>query len=393
MTQRIVMKFGGSSVATIPKMKQVAMRINNQVKEGYQVVVVVSAMGKLTDALVQQAKMISKDPSDREMDVLLATGEQQSIALLVMALHEVGLSALSLTGWQAQILTIGNHQANRIDKIPVERIERHLDSGDVVVIAGFQGINPDNDITTLGRGGSDTTAVALAVSLGCSVQINTDVKGIYSVDPNKFKKARKLDILTYEETLEMASLGASVIEPRSVELASRYGIEMEIRHSFESGEGTWIKKEHNMLEETRLSNISIVDDVVVIRIVSLKENAAHLFALLAQNGINVDVISQNMNHDISFTIQNKDLPRLEKILNTLKYDDIEIIDEVVKLSIIGNAMRTQPGVAAKAYELFLIASINFYQVSTSEISISFIIDKKHTEAVTQLMIEAFQIND
>lgn len=388
--KRIVMKFGGTSVSSIDKMKQVAQRIKDKKDEGYEVVVVVSAMGKLTDELVAKALEISSDPSDREMDVLLSTGEQQSMAFLVMALHELNLKATSLTGWQAGIKTSGLHQKNRIASIPKTRIENHLEKGDVVVVAGFQGINEFNDITTLGRGGSDTTAVALAVSLNCGVQINTDVKGIYSVDPRIFKSARKLDVLTYQETLEMASLGASVIEPRSVELASHYKIPMEIRHSFIEESGTRIMENSQMLETTRLSNVSVVDDVVIINIKSLKQNPASLFSNLAKEGINVDVISQNVDHDISFTIHHSDLNRLKKILLDETFDTI---DKVVKLSIIGNAMRTQPGVAARAYEIFYENEIRFYQVSTSEISISFIIDESNKKIMMEKMIEAFNINN
>ncbi|NLW15198.1 MAG: aspartate kinase [Erysipelothrix sp.] len=388
--KRIVMKFGGTSVESIEKMKRVAKRIEEKKQEGYEVVVVVSAMGKQTDELVRKAFEISKDPSDREMDVLLSTGEQQSMAFLVMALHELNLKAISLTGWQAGIKTTGSHQKNRIASIPVERLEEHLNNGEVVVVAGFQGINEYNDITTLGRGGSDTSAVALAVSLKCSVEINTDVMGIYSVDPRVFKNARKLDELTYDETLEMASLGASVIEPRSVELASYYNVPMEIRHSFENQSGTRIMRETSMLEETRLSNVSVVEDVVIVNITALQTQPAQLFTELAHVGINVDVISQNMNHDISFTINKQDITRLEK---TLKDETFTLKDGLVKLSIIGNAMRTQPGVAARAYEIFSENEISFYQVSTSEISISFIIDENHKQIIMEKMIEVFNINN
>ena len=393
MNQRIVMKFGGSSVADKEKMLKVAQRIKDKRDLGYDVVVVVSAMGKLTDELIKKALDINPNPSDREMDVLLSTGEQQSIALLVMALHSIGLDAISLTGWQAGIRTRGNHQANRINSIPLERLEEDLNNGNVVVVAGFQGINEDNDITTLGRGGSDTSAVALAVTLKCGVEINTDVDGIYSADPRRYPNARKLSLLTYDETLEMASLGAGVIEPRSVELASRYNIPMEIKHSFKNEPGTRIVKEIDMLEETRLSNISVVEDVVIIRIDNLKNNAAQLFTKLAQGGINVDVISQNMNHDISFTIGRKDISRLQSILESIEFEDVNIIEEVEKVSIIGNAMRTQPGVAARAFELFDALNISFYQVSTSEISISFIVDKINTQKITELMIQTFRINN
>lgn len=388
--KRIVMKFGGSSVASVDKMKQVAMRIKDKQDAGYEVVVVVSAMGKLTDELIRNAREITPDPSDREMDVLLSTGEQQSIAYLVMTLHSLGIKSLSLTGWQAGIRTSGTHQKNRIASIPKTRLEQHLSQKEVVVVAGFQGINEFNDITTLGRGGSDTTAVALAVSLNCPVEINTDVKGIYSVDPRVFENARKLEELTYEETLEMASLGASVIEPRSVELASNYNIPMEIRHSFIEESGTKIMKQTSMLEETRLSNVSVVDNVVIINVENLKMNPAQLFSELANHGINVDVISQNMNHDISFTIQKDDLARLESILKDEKFTTK---GDVVKLSIIGNAMRTQPGVAAKAYEIFYENGLQFYQVSTSEISISFIIDNENKMLIMEKMIEAFNINN
>ena len=389
---RIVMKFGGSSVADVEKIRAVAKRIKDKKDAGYEVVVVVSAMGKQTDALIKMAQEFTRDPSDREMDVLLSTGEQQSMAYLVLALHELGLGALSLTGWQAGIRTFGNHQANRIDNIPVGRIEYHLKQGEVVVVAGFQGINEFNDITTLGRGGSDTSAVALAVTLDCGVEINTDVDGIYSVDPRHFADARKLDVLTYEETLEMASLGASVIEPRSVELAMRFNIPMEIRHSFKDVSGTKITQEANMLEETRLNNVSIMDNVIMVGVKNLGYNAAELFTKLAGAGINVDVITQSSSHDLSFTIQEKDLERLKNLIKTVPHDELEIKDGVIKLSIVGNAMRTQPGVAARAFELFVEAGVEFYQVSTSEISISFIIDSQNQEVMMHKMIDAFKIN-
>lgn len=391
--KRIVMKFGGTSVETPEKIKAVADRILSQKKAGYEIVVVVSAMGKQTDALIEMAKQFSNDPSDREMDVLLSTGEQQSMAFLVLALHNLGLKAKSLTGWQAGIRTFGNHQANRIDSIPIARLEQHLSEGEIVVVAGFQGINENDDITTLGRGGSDTSAVALAITLKCPVQINTDVNGIYSVDPRVFRDARKLDHLTYEETLEMAALGASVIEPRSVELAARYEVPMEIRHSFIDTQGTIITKEVPMLEETRLSNVSVVDDVVMVGIEKLEITAAALFTKLALAGINVDVISQSLTHDISFTIEAKDLKRLQNRLESVPYEKLNIKDGVVKLSIIGNAMRTQPGVAARAFELFVEKEVEFYQVSTSEISISFIIDAIHKETMMRKMIETFKINE
>ncbi len=388
--KRIVMKFGGTSVGSIEKMQRVAQRIKNEKEKGYEVVVVVSAMGKLTDELIENALAINSDPSDREMDVLLSTGEQQSMAYLVMALHSIGLEAISLTGWQAGIRTTGFHQRNRIASIPKTRIEKHLANDHVVVVAGFQGINEEDDITTLGRGGSDTTAVALAISLDSKVQINTDVKGIYSVNPSLYENARKLDVLTYQETLEMASLGASVIEPRSVELASNYNIPMEIRHSFLEESGTKIMKDTPMLERTRLSNVSIVDDVVIINIKNLKRNPAELFSNLAKEGINVDVISQNADDDISFTIQKQDLTRLERLLEN---EEVNTQEGVIKLSIIGNAMRTQPGVAARAYEIFYENNTRFYQVSTSEISISFIIDEADKKLMMDKMIEAFNINN
>lgn len=388
--KRIVMKFGGSSVASIEKLKKVAARIKEKVDEGFQVVVVVSAMGKQTDELIARALEISDNPSAREMDVLLSTGEQQSTAFLAMALHMIGLDAISLTGWQAGIKTEKSHSRSKILDIPINRIEKHLNDNKVVVVAGFQGINEFNDITTLGRGGSDTSAVALAVSLNCPVEINTDVKGIYSVDPRYYKDARKLDELTYEETLEMASLGASVIEPRSVELASKHNIPMEIRHSFENERGTRIVQESKRnLEETRLSNVSVLKDVVMVEVKHLNQNPAELFTNLAHVGVNVDVITQNMAGDISFTIFNDDVSKLKDVL---KDEDYTLQDNVIKLSIIGIAMRNQPGVAARAYEIFADAQIKFYQVSTSEISISYIIDKEDEEVIVKKMIEVFRIN-
>lgn len=394
MTQSVVMKFGGSSVATIERIKVVATIIKKRREKTTNIVVVVSAMGKHTNEMIQQAQSISETPSKREMDVLLATGEQTTIALLSMALIEMGVDATSLTGWQVGLQTYGNHMKSRIDTIKSDRLKEELNQGRVVIVAGFQGVDALGDITTLGRGGSDTSAVALACALDYPVEIYTDVDGIYTVDPRLYKNARKLKTLSYEETMEMANLGAKIIEPRSVELASRYQIPIGIYLNTANVEGTIIKEHDNMMEESTITNVSVMGDVVLINIEDISKqdiNVADLFIQLAEMGISVDVISQTYKEDLSFTIMKDDIAHAMKLLSSMKIEHYYIKDDVIKVSIIGNAMRNQPGVAAKVFKVFNEEDINFYQVSTSEISISYIVDELYKEKIVSALVVAFDL--
>lgn len=394
MTQSVVMKFGGSSVATIERIKEVATIIKKRREKTTNIVVVVSAMGKHTNEMIQQAQSISETPSKREMDVLLATGEQTTIALLSMALIEMGVDATSLTGWQVGLQTYGNHMKSRIDTIKSDRLKEELNQGRVVIVAGFQGVDALGDITTLGRGGSDTSAVALACALDYPVEIYTDVDGIYTVDPRLYKNARKLKTLSYEETMEMANLGAKIIEPRSVELASRYQIPIGIYLNTANVEGTIIKEHDYMMEESTITNVSVMGDVVLINIEDISKqdiNVADLFIQLAEMGISVDVISQTYKEDLSFTIMKDDIAHAMKLLSSMKIEHYYIKDDVIKVSIIGNAMRNQPGVAAKVFKVFNEEDINFYQVSTSEISISYIVDELYKEKIVSALVVAFDL--
>lgn len=388
---RLVMKFGGSSLATIDKIKDVARIVTDRSKSVDSIVVVVSAMGKTTNELIQNAEMISLVPSRREMDMLMSAGEQMSIAYLAMAIQERGTSALSLTGAQAGILTYGNHSKSKISAINLKRIESSFESCDVVVVAGFQGINDHGDITTLGRGGSDTSAVALACVLGCPVEIYTDVAGIYTVDPRLHPGARKLESLSYSETMEMANLGANIIEPRSVELAHKYGIPIHILLNTADTPGTIIQGESNMMEENVITNVSLMKEVVLINIEHTGMNVAQLFTTLAKEGISVDVISQTYENDISFTIMKQDSAQAIGIIERLGELNYHVKDDVSKISLIGNAMRNQPGVAAEIFEVFAKENIRFHQVSTSEISISYIIDSCDTQNIVSALASTFKL--
>ena len=385
------MKFGGSSLATIDKIKAVAKIVSNRSESVESIVVVVSAMGNTTNSMISMSNEITQVPSKREMDVLMSAGEQMSIAYLTMALTELGVSSMSLTGAQAGIITYGNHSKSKISRINLKRIESSFNSYKVLVVAGFQGLNSRGDITTLGRGGSDISAVALACVLKSPVEIYTDVAGIYTVDPRIHPTARKLSSLSYSETMEMANLGASIIEPRSVELAAKHQIPIHILLNTADTPGTIIKGDSDMLEENIITNVSIMKEVVLINLNHTDLNVAQLFTQLAQEGVSVDVISQTYEKDISFTISKEDCAGALKIIESLGEQEYRIKDDVSKVSIIGNAMRNQPGVAADVFEVFANESIHFHQVSTSEISISFIIDSEDTERTVKALAAAFNL--
>ncbi|CAM3647726.1 aspartate kinase [Erysipelothrix urinaevulpis] len=391
----IVMKFGGSSLADTQKIKEVARLIIERKKETKNVVVVVSAMGKTTNQLIEMANEISLLPNKREMDVLLASGEQVSISLLSMALHSLDQESISLTGWQAGIKTYGNSMKQRIKDIDTSRISQEHQRGKIVIVAGFQGYDEDDNISTLGRGGSDTSAVALAVALNCPCEIYTDVDGIYTADPRIVKNAKVISRISYEECMEMASLGAKVIEARAVDLGSRFGIPIKIALNTGQGQGTIIEKgKKDMLEENVINNVSVLDNVVLFNVNNFGKEPRQvlkLFEYFANNDINIDVISQNFNDDISFTSKKEDLEDVKTVISKFTDHKYQYKDDVIKVSVIGNGMRYQSGVAAKVYEVFTNEDVKFYQVSTSEISISYIVDQCNKEKIVTALAKTFDL--
>ena len=389
----VVQKYGGTSVGTTERIKKVAERIIKKKEEGYHVVVIVSAMGKSTDELITLAKEITDSPAPREMDMLLTTGEQVSISLLSMALIAKGYSAVSFTGYQLNIQTTGLHQKARIKDIDTTKVMQALQDNKIVVVAGFQGVTEENDITTLGRGGSDTSAVALAAKLGGSCEIYTDVDGIYTMDPRKLKNARKLDVISYEEMMEMASLGAGVMHYRAVELANKYQLPLYVASTFEDKKGTMIEYGGQTMEETLVTGMASSLDDMQITILNLPAEASTLYKLFgqfAEEEVNVDMISQMLtdegNMHLSFTIPKEDLRIAEKILNNWKKEKSNIQwdtnTQIAKLSIVGLGMRTHAGVAAKLFEVLATNNIEIKMVTTSEIKISCVIDSElETKAI------------
>lgn len=383
----LVHKYGGTSVASTDKIKNIAKKIVAEKEKGHDLVVVVSAMGKTTDDLIELSKKISTNPDKRDLDMLLSTGEQVSISLLSMALKEYGVDAICLTGFQAGIKTQGPHTKNKIIDIDIEKVKSYLKEGKVVVVAGFQGMNEKGDITTLGRGGSDTTAVALAAKLRGGCHIYTDVDGIYSVDPRLYKEAKKLDDISYEEMMEMASLGAGIMEPRAVEIGCKYQIPIYVASSQHDITGTTIRGVDHNMEENVITGLSISDDVLMVTISNLEfkvENIAIIFEKLAEANINVDMISQtapiNGIVNLSFTASTDDYDVIKEVMQQLKKQyqeiDIELEDDITKVSVIGVGMLNQSGVTEKIFRILANHHISFRQVTTSEISISYTINKK-----------------
>ena len=380
-------KYGGTSVASTDKIKNIAKKIVAEKEKGHDLVVVVSAMGKTTDDLIELSKKISTNPDKRDLDMLLSTGEQVSISLLSMALKEYGVDAICLTGFQAGIKTQGPHTKNKIIDIDIEKVKSYLKEGKVVVVAGFQGMNEKGDITTLGRGGSDTTVVALAAKLRGGCHIYTDVDGIYSVDPRLYKEAKKLDDISYEEMMEMASLGAGIMEPRAVEIGCKYQIPIYVASSQHDITGTTIRGVDHNMEENVITGLSISDDVLMVTISNLEfkvENIAIVFEKLAEANINVDMISQtgpiNGIVNLSFTASTDDYDVIKEVMQQLKKQyqeiDIELEDDITKVSVIGVGMLNQSGVTGKIFRILANHHISFRQVTTSEISISYTINKK-----------------
>ena len=396
----IVQKFGGTSVANTERIFNVADIATSAYKAGNQVVVVVSAQGDTTDDLIEKAAQINDRPSKREMDVLLSTGEMISMSLLAMAIQKMGYPVISLTGWQAGIKTDINYSEARIRKVTAERIRSELDRNRIVIVAGFQGINKQDDITTLGRGGSDTTAVAIAASLGADLcQIYTDVDGVYTADPRIVPNAKKLSTITYDEMLELASLGAQVLHNRSVEMAKKYNVDLEVVSSFTRNEGTKVKEGSNM-EKMNVSGVARDNNCARIAIINLPDEpgvAFRTFALLAKYKINVDIILQSVGQDhkksITFTIPQSSVEETERILrenkDQLGFDDISVNTAVAKVSIVGAGMASNSGVAAKMFEALASVGINIRMISTSEIKISVLINEEDSEKAVKAIHDKF----
>lgn len=393
----IVQKFGGSSVANVERVFNVARIVTETYSKGNSVVVVVSAQGDTTDDLIEKAKEINSSPSKREMDALLASGEQISASLLAMAIEKLGFPVISLTGWQAGFHTDSTHGASRIKTVQAERIENELSKNNIVIVAGFQGINRYDDITTLGRGGSDTSAVAIAAVLRADLcQIYTDVDGVYTADPRKVTGAKKLDEITFDEMLELASLGAQVLHNRSVEMAKKYNVNLEVVSSLERVPGTKVK-EVNKVEKMLIKGVTSDKNVARISVMELPDNpgiASKIFTALASKKVDVDIILQSIGRDktkdISFTVSkdNKDVAVavMQEVVPECK---ISCNDEIAKVSIVGAGMQSNPGVAAKMFSALSDARININMISTSEIKISVLIDIKDSERAVQAVHDAF----
>ena len=400
----LVCKFGGSSVASIEKIERIAEKLKTMQASGYRLVVVVSAMGDTTDDLLAWAGQISSLPDQRELDMLLSTGEQQSAALLAMCLHVRGCPAISLTGWQAGILSDEIHSKARIYDIDTERIERELEAGRIVIVAGFQGIAPNGDITTLGRGGSDTSAVALAAGLKAErCLIFTDVEGVYTADPRIVPNASKLNHISYQEMLEIASVGAVVLQPRAAEFAMNYQVEVEVLSSFAELPGTLITEVSAMDRIRTVSGVAHDYNVAKIAIFDVPDQpgiAMKIFRALADNAINVDMVIQSQmkgnRNDIAFTIEREELARALPVMNeivlSIGASGMSYGQDVAKISIVGAGMQSKPGVAADMFEVLAQNDINIQMISTSEIKVSCIIDETQVKQAVLALHERFELD-
>ncbi len=400
----VVKKFGGSSVADAAKVMNVAGRVTDTYKEGNSVVVVVSAQGDTTDELIEKANEINPKHSKREMDMLLSTGEQISIALLAMAIEKLGFPVVSLTGWQLGMMTDSHYGMARIKKIQSERIRKELDKNNIVIVAGFQGINQFGDITTLGRGGSDTSAVAIAAALHADLcEIYTDVDGVYTADPRIVPEAKKLNEITYDEMLELASLGANVLHNRSVELAKKYRVNLEVKSSFEKVPGTVVKEEIKM-ERMLVRGVARDNDVARIAIMGVKDEpgiAFRIFSLLSKHKINVDIILQSIGRentkDISFTVSEKAAEEAMNIINAnmdmIGAEKVTCSDEFSKVSIVGAGMVNNPGVAATMFEALFDVGVNIHMISTSESKVSVLVKKANAEKAVRAIHNKFDFTE
>ena len=400
----IVQKYGGTSVGNTERIKNVANRVAQYRERGDRLVVVVSAMSGVTDSLIKMANEIMPLPSEREMDMLLATGEQTTIALTAMALHAMGIPAVSLTGAQAGIVTDGVHTKAKIQNITPKQIHALLDGGSVVIVAGFQGQTPEGQITTLGRGGSDLTAIALAAALRADLcQIYTDVEGVYTADPRVVPQARKLDEVSYDELLELTGAGAKVMQSRSVEFAKKFGVTFEVRSSLNTNPGTIVKEETKSMEDVVIRGVSLDKNQAKVTLVAVPDRpgvAARIFKALADAAINIDMIVQNVSHgsgkpttDLSFTLDKPDLLKAQKVIDGLKnevgFREVGANEKIAKLSIVGVGMRSHSGVAARMFETLAREGVNIDMISTSEIKISVVIDLTRGEQAMRAVHTAF----
>ncbi len=400
----VVKKFGGTSVANKERIYNVARRVIEDYRKGNDVVVVLSAMGKMTDELIAMARDINPNPSRRELDMLMTTGEQTSVALMSMAMDVLGVPSVSLNAFQVQMHTTSNYGNARLKRIDTERIVHELESKRIVIITGFQGVNKYDDYTTLGRGGSDTTAVALAAALRADMcEIYTDVDGVYTADPRIVKKARKLPEITYDEMLDLATLGAGVLHNRSVEMAKKYGVQLVVRSSLTNEEGT-IVKEDVKVEKMLVSGVAVDKSAERISIVGLEDKpgtAFRVFDALAKANVNVDMILQSVGRegskDISFTVDGNFGDDAVKVLednkSRLNYDSIEIEKNVCKVSIVGAGMMSNPGVAAKMFECLYNEHINIKMISTSEIRVTVLIDVKDADRAANAIHDSFGLDE
>ena len=397
----IVQKFGGSSVADADKLRNVARIITSTYDKGNSVVAVLSAQGDTTDDLIEKAAEINPKASKREMDMLLSTGEQISCSLCAMAIEAMGYPVISLTGWQAGFRTNSGYGNARIKRVKKDRIIEELDKRRIVIVTGFQGINKNADITTLGRGGSDTSAVALAAVLHADLcQIYTDVDGVYTADPRLVKSAHKLDEITYDEMLELATLGAQVLHNRSVEMAKRYNVNLEVLSSFSGKPGTKVKEVVKTMEKSHISGVAKDKNIARLALVGLQDApgvAFKIFSLLAKHGINVDLILQSIGRsetkDISFTVAKKDMALARQLLeenrDSIVFDHIDVTDSIAKVSVVGAGMVGNPGVAATMFEALFNAGINISMIATSEIKVSVLVDAADADRAVQVIHEKF----
>lgn len=404
MGKLIVKKFGGTSVANTERIEAVADNIQLEIKKGNQVAVVLSAMGKSTDELISLAREINPDPNLREYDALVSTGEQISVALLAMALLKRGIKGKSYTAYQLGIKTNSSHSRARILDVEVSKINNEIQEGTVPVITGFQGMNENGDITTLGRGGSDTTGVALAVALEADeCQIYTDVDGVFTTDPRVYDKARLLKEVSFEEMLELSSSGAKVLQLRSVEYASKFNLPIRVLSSFNDGEGTLVQEEKNIMERPIVSGISSIDSEAKLTIRGVPDIpgvAAKILGPISDAGIEVDVIVQNIsaenNTDFTFTVDKSDAVQAENILkhtsDSLGGGSVEVDDDIAKISIVGRGMRAHAGVASKMFEALAASEINILMITTSEIKISVVIKKSEMKNAVKSLHDAFDLD-
>ncbi|MEG2000745.1 MAG: aspartate kinase [Evtepia sp.] len=397
----IVQKFGGSSVANAERLENVARIITETYRQGNSVVAVLSAQGDTTDELIEKAKEINPHASKREMDMLLSTGEQISCSLCAMAIEALGFPVISLTGWQAGVQANSAYSNAKIKRIKTERIMTELDRNTIVIVTGFQGINKFDDITTLGRGGSDTSAVALAATLHADLcQIYTDVEGVYTADPRHVPGARKLNEITYDEMLELASLGAQVLHNRSVEMAKKYQVNLEVLSSFANKPGTKVKEVIKKMEKTHVSGVAKDKNIARLALIELEDRpgiAYRIFTLLAKAHINVDIILQSIGRgstkDISFTVRREDLDEATRLLEehreSLGFDHVDVSRNLAKVSIVGAGMIDNPGVAAQMFEAISDIGINIQMISTSEIKVSVLVDEEEADAAVQAIHDSF----